>query len=451
MLLSAAPGWEFPDWGGVDHVGGGSHGSLHRSDSLGALAFCGVEPPGGAAPRAVVDRRRRADGARALRGRLSTLHRGCSGTPRSVSRPSWPPPSRCSPCRLRHRSRRPRRADRARRRRRRPTRTARSRCPTWTSRRPGAGSPARRSSAIAERAPGPAAHAARAIPGSFAERLPQGARALAGEPVHARQARARRSPSSTSTTRRGRVTEAWTGFQVALDDGPRLPRRLRAQDQLAVGLDPAARSPSSLPFLDPRRPLRMLHLDLLVLAGFGVSVAFFNDAQIGISVPLVYPLLVYLLARMLWIGLRARRAAARAAAPARARRAGWRSALVFLIGFRIALNVMDSNVIDVGYAGVIGADRLADGERAVGQLPERQRARRHVRAGQLRRLPAVRAGLAVEAALGRPARRPRRGDRLRPRAASALLFFVGPARARARPRASCSPTRGRRSRSRSTR
>jgi hypothetical protein len=47
LLLSAAPGYEFADWGGVDHVGGGSHGSLHRSDSLGALAFCGVSPPDG--------------------------------------------------------------------------------------------------------------------------------------------------------------------------------------------------------------------------------------------------------------------------------------------------------------------------------------------------------------------------------------------------------------------
>jgi hypothetical protein len=45
VLLSAAPGWEFPDWGGVDHVGGGSHGSLHACDSLGALVFCGVEAP----------------------------------------------------------------------------------------------------------------------------------------------------------------------------------------------------------------------------------------------------------------------------------------------------------------------------------------------------------------------------------------------------------------------
>ena len=47
VLLSAGPGWEFPDWGGADHVGGGSHGSLHHSDSLGALAFCGVDAPNG--------------------------------------------------------------------------------------------------------------------------------------------------------------------------------------------------------------------------------------------------------------------------------------------------------------------------------------------------------------------------------------------------------------------
>jgi hypothetical protein len=45
VLLSAGPGYEFPDWGGGHHVGGGSHGSLHRSDSLGALAFCGVSAP----------------------------------------------------------------------------------------------------------------------------------------------------------------------------------------------------------------------------------------------------------------------------------------------------------------------------------------------------------------------------------------------------------------------
>ncbi len=42
VLLSAGPGFEFVDWGGSDHVGGGSHGSLHRSDSFGALLWCGT-------------------------------------------------------------------------------------------------------------------------------------------------------------------------------------------------------------------------------------------------------------------------------------------------------------------------------------------------------------------------------------------------------------------------
>ena len=45
VLLSAAEGFEFVDWGRQAHVGGGSHGSLHRSDSLGALLFSGLAPP----------------------------------------------------------------------------------------------------------------------------------------------------------------------------------------------------------------------------------------------------------------------------------------------------------------------------------------------------------------------------------------------------------------------
>ncbi len=45
VLLSAAPGYEFVDWGRQAHVGGGSHGSLHRSDSLGALILSGVQAP----------------------------------------------------------------------------------------------------------------------------------------------------------------------------------------------------------------------------------------------------------------------------------------------------------------------------------------------------------------------------------------------------------------------
>jgi hypothetical protein len=45
VLISAAPGYEFIDWGRQAHVGGGSHGSLHASDSLGALILTGLAAP----------------------------------------------------------------------------------------------------------------------------------------------------------------------------------------------------------------------------------------------------------------------------------------------------------------------------------------------------------------------------------------------------------------------
>jgi hypothetical protein len=43
VLVSATPGRDFVDWGGAAHIGGGSHGSLGRGDSLGALIICGLE------------------------------------------------------------------------------------------------------------------------------------------------------------------------------------------------------------------------------------------------------------------------------------------------------------------------------------------------------------------------------------------------------------------------
>jgi opacity protein-like surface antigen len=44
VLASARPGYEFLDWGGSYHAGGGSHGSLHASDSFGSLIWCGTGP-----------------------------------------------------------------------------------------------------------------------------------------------------------------------------------------------------------------------------------------------------------------------------------------------------------------------------------------------------------------------------------------------------------------------
>jgi hypothetical protein len=44
LLISAAPGYEVVDWGGVTHCPGGSHGALRAGDSLGPLLLCGFEP-----------------------------------------------------------------------------------------------------------------------------------------------------------------------------------------------------------------------------------------------------------------------------------------------------------------------------------------------------------------------------------------------------------------------
>ncbi|HEX8780236.1 MAG TPA: alkaline phosphatase family protein [Nocardioides sp.] len=44
FVVSLAPGYETVDWGGVSHAGGGSHGALHRDDSLGPLLFVGCGP-----------------------------------------------------------------------------------------------------------------------------------------------------------------------------------------------------------------------------------------------------------------------------------------------------------------------------------------------------------------------------------------------------------------------
>jgi hypothetical protein len=164
--------------------------------------------------------------------------------------------------------------------------------------------------------------------------------------------------------RSGAVLEQWTGYQVAWTmargyEGA-FGRKLNA---------PYVWIPLCVlflaPFVDLRRPLRLLHLDLLVLLGFGVSHVFFNRGEIGLSVPLVYPVLLYLLARVLYAGFRPRERTRRLVPhmPLQWLMVG----VVFLAAFRIGLNVVDSNVIDVGYAGVIGADRIVDGDPLYGE------------------------------------------------------------------------------------
>ena len=163
----------------------------------------------------------------------------------------------------------------------------------------------------------------------------------------------------------GDVTEAWTGPQVAW--------RMARGGEGAFG----GRQINSVPiwlgfcviFLlglaDFRRPLSVRNLDLLVLLSFSVSLWFFNDGEIFTSVPLAYPPMLYLLGRMVWAAWRGGPGASRAVWPV------WliAAATVFLAGFRVGLNVRDSNVIDVGYSGVIGAHRIVHGESPYGHMP----------------------------------------------------------------------------------
>jgi hypothetical protein len=163
----------------------------------------------------------------------------------------------------------------------------------------------------------------------------------------------------------GEVTEAWTGPQVAW--------KMARGGEGAFG----GRQINSLPiwlgfcviFLlglaDLRRPLSVRNLDLLVLLSFSVSLWFFNRGDIFTSVPLAYPPMLYLLGRMVWSAWRGGPNASRAVWPI------WllAAATVFLAGFRIGLNVRDSNVIDVGYSGVIGAHRMVHGESPYGHMP----------------------------------------------------------------------------------
>ncbi len=166
----------------------------------------------------------------------------------------------------------------------------------------------------------------------------------------------------------GEVEESWTGHQVAW--------------RMARGYDGAFGRKLNAPYVwlplcaifliglfDWRRPLRVAHLDLLVLvAGFGVSHFFFNRGEIGLSVPLAYPALLYLLARTLWLAFRGG-PGLRPSLPVT-----WLAiATVGLIGFRVGLNVADSNVIDVGYSGVIGADLITDGEPLYDNFPDDNR------------------------------------------------------------------------------
>jgi hypothetical protein len=115
-----------------------------------------------------------------------------------------------------------------------------------------------------------------------------------------------------------------------------------------------------------RRPLSMHNADLLALLSFSIPVAFVNEGRVFASAISASVSLAYLIVRCAWIGLTNRSSPAAApVVPVWLLLAG----LVFIGGARVALNTEASGVLDVGYAGVIGADRIASGTTPYGNFP----------------------------------------------------------------------------------
>jgi len=162
------------------------------------------------------------------------------------------------------------------------------------------------------------------------------------------------------------VTEAWTGPQVAWKMARGYPGAFGGREINSLGVWLAFCAAFLIGLADFRRPLSVRNLDLLALVSFSVALWYFNKGHVFTSMSLVYPPLLYLLGRMAWSGWRGRGVAeTRPVWPV------WvlAAATVFLAGFRIGLNVENSNVIDVGYSGVIGAERISHGQSPYGHFP----------------------------------------------------------------------------------
>ena len=163
----------------------------------------------------------------------------------------------------------------------------------------------------------------------------------------------------------GKVSEAWTGPQVAWGMARGSPG---AFGGTAIN-SPWIWGSFCLVFFvglaDWRRLFSLRNLDLLFLLSPTASLWFFNHGDVFTAVPLFYPLLVWVVLRGTWIGFRNR------GTPGMPRWPVWvlLGATIFLAGFRIGLNVERSNVIDVGYSGVIGAERIVTGQAPWGSFP----------------------------------------------------------------------------------
>ena len=273
----------------------------------------------------------------------------------------------------------------------------------------------------------------------------------------------------------GAVTEAWTGPQVAWKMARGSPGAFGGKEINSVPLWLGFCALFFFGLADLRRPLSLRNLDLLALLSFSVSLWYFNRGDVFTSVPLAYPPLD-LPARANGLERGPRAAANRRRAGLAGLGARGCGRLRGRLPHRPQLQ--SSNVIDVGYSGVVGADRIAHGQVPYGNFPiegslkacgpadsegeirnriqENGRCesanpeRRHVRARRVRGVPARLRDSRLERQVGRPPGCPLQLDllraalRLRRRRSSGFASGAPGSRSR-------SPSRGSRTRSRCTR
>ncbi len=163
----------------------------------------------------------------------------------------------------------------------------------------------------------------------------------------------------------GAVTEAWTGPQAAWKMARGYPGAFGGVKLNSYEVWLSFCAIFLLGLVDWRRLFSLRNLDLLVLVSLSVSLDLFNRGHVFAAMSAAYPPLVWLLVRCLWIGRRDRSSPGAPVWPV------WVliAATVFLAGFRVGLNVRTSDVIDVGYSGVIGADRIWHGQSPYGHFP----------------------------------------------------------------------------------
>ena len=102
-------------------------------------------------------------------------------------------------------------------------------------------------------------------------------------------------------------------------------------------------------------------LDIAMLLGFGVSYALFDTTHLEPSVWAFYPVLIYLMVRMLIRGFRAA-AGRRRRLDCRLRTAVLVVGLVALVAARIVITLHPSGVLDVATASVLGAYKILHGQ-----------------------------------------------------------------------------------------